>query len=240
MIIPIIIPTYQKPYQLQKCLQHIAQQTIPCTPIIEDNNDVNRGYTRAVNDGLRKVGAEHPYAITMNQDAYLYPDCVQRMIEFMDAHPRCAIAGIKQVLESDPDFIWHGGGGDILPSGQHFMGRISEGTCAESKPVVWVNGACQIVRMSALAEIGLMDEAMFLIGSDADWCIAASIRGWEVWYIAEAVCSHEVGVSLFQWRDDVTLAMVNDMNYLTGKLGRITGHDAARHRRCPVHDSPHP
>ncbi len=229
-MLPVVIPTYRSKHQLHRCLEHIARQTIPCTPIIEDNNRINRGYTRAVNDGLRKIGPEHPYAIILNQDAYLFPDCAQRMVEFMDAHPRCAIGGVKQLRASDPDFIYHGGGGDILPYGHHYMGLVSNGACAESSRMVWVNGACQIVRMSALAEIGLMDEAMFLTGSDADWCIAAALRGWEVWYIAEAVCLHEVGISEQSPSDEVTEIMAKDMAYLTRKLGALV-------RGSPTHGS---
>lgn len=194
---------------------------MPCLPIVEDNNDVNRGYTRAVNDGLRKVGAEHRYAIVLNQDAYLAPNAVEEMVWFMGLHPHCAIGGVKQVLASDPDFIYHGGGADMLPVGSHFMGRISNGDCAESRRVAWVNGACEIVRMSALAEIGLMDEAMFLTGSDADWCVAATLRGWEVWYIAEAVCIHEVGVSLNFPDPAITDLMARDMEYLIVKLANL-------------------
>lgn len=220
MEIPVIIPHYRKPEQLARCLEHLAAQTAPCLPIIEDNNIVNRGYTRAVNDGLRGVGDVHRYAIVLNQDAYLAPDAVRCMVEFMDAHPRCAIGGVKQVFASDPDLIYHGGGADVLPVGTHhgYGGRISNGDCSHSRRVGWVNGACQIVRMSTLPEIGLMDESMFLSGSDADWCITAALRGFEVWYIADALCLHEVGVSVKQPSEAVTAIMAKDMAYLTNKL----------------------
>jgi GT2 family glycosyltransferase len=52
-----------------------------------------------------------------------------------------------------------------------------------------------VVRLDAIMEIGLMDETMKMFGSDADWSYTARARGWETWYIADAVCVHEQGVS---------------------------------------------
>ena len=52
-----------------------------------------------------------------------------------------------------------------------------------------------IVRMEAILEIGLMDENMKMFGSDSDWSYTARARNWETWYIAEAECVHEQGVS---------------------------------------------
>jgi len=52
-----------------------------------------------------------------------------------------------------------------------------------------------IVNMIAVFEIGLMDKNFKMFGSDADWGYTARQRGWETWYIADAVCVHEQGVS---------------------------------------------
>jgi hypothetical protein len=71
--------------------------------------------------------------------------------------------------------------------------------------------------MAALSEIGLMDESMFLCGSDADWCIRAAMRGWEVWYIAEAVCRHVVGVSAKQPSEEFKKLVLDDMDYFVMK-----------------------
>jgi GT2 family glycosyltransferase len=198
--VPILIPAYHKPWQLERCLAALREQTVPVEPLIHDNSAVNLGCTRAFNLGLRDVlarraGTGPQFAVLLNQDCYLAPDAVARVLDLMDATPRCAIAGIKQFASFDHDYIVHGGCTQAYPTGKHLMGRRSLGQCDNSKPMPWVNGGCMVVRLEAIADVGLMDEAMFQFGSDSDWCYSARLRGWEVWYCAAAECVHEMELS---------------------------------------------
>jgi GT2 family glycosyltransferase len=209
-MLPVIIPFYKNKEQLEKCQKALEGQAVRVE--VFDDSEFGNGFTKAVNYGLRTLlrhdewakresllgfgpKAEWKYAIALNQDCYLKPDAIEKMVSFMDAHPRCAIAGIKQLSSKDEDFIIHGGTFECFPAGRHEVGRVSRGECDVSKQVPWVNGACMIVRLEAILEIGLMDENMKMFGSDADWSLTARARGWETWYIANAVCVHEQGVS---------------------------------------------
>jgi GT2 family glycosyltransferase len=80
----------------------------------------------------------------------------------------------------------------------------------------WVNGACMFVRLDAVVDFGLMDENMFLFGSDADWCYRARERWWEVWYCAAAECIHEVGASAQVSRQIIEIRQ-RDMQYFHDK-----------------------
>jgi GT2 family glycosyltransferase len=198
--IPIVIPVYHKPWQLERCLDALQAQSVPVDPWIHDNSVENLGCTRAFNLGLRRLqdpdrAATHRYAILLNQDCYLAPDAVEAVVTFMDDTPRCAIAGIKQFASYDPDLIIHGGCTVAHPTGMHLMGRRSLGQCVNTRPMPWVNGGCMVVRLEAIADFGLMDERMVQFGSDSDWCYAARVKGWEVWYCAEAECVHEMQLS---------------------------------------------
>lgn len=189
-----IIPFYKRQDQLDKCLAALSASTHAIEPYIHDNSTDNVGFTKACNLGMREAMRRgHKYAILLNQDCYVQPDAVAKAVEFMDAHPKCAIAGPKQLRAEDPDIIVHGGCAQAFPTGQHFTGRVSQGQCAVSLPMPWVNGACMIVRVEALYDIGLMDEGYFLIASDSDFCFTARQRGYEVWYCAESVVLHEGG-----------------------------------------------
>lgn len=189
-----IIPFYKRQDQLDKCLAALAASTVPVEAYVHDNNVDNVGFTRACNLGMREsMRRGHKYAILLNQDCYLNPDAVEKAIAFMDAHPKCAICGPKQLRAEEPDIIIHGGCAEAYPTGRHFTGRVSQGQCTVSLPMPWVNGACMVVRVEALYDIGLMDEGYFLIASDSDFCYTARQRGHEVWYCAESVCMHEGG-----------------------------------------------
>ncbi len=202
-MIPVIIPFYKNKEQLERCKAALEVQTHkPYTVQVVDDSETQNGFTKTLNSGVKPWFVEgivapedFPYILLVNQDCYLKPDAIEKMVSFMDSHPRCAIAGIKQLSSQDEDAIIHGGTFECFPAGRHEGGRVSRGDCNVSKQVPWVNGACMIVRLEAILEIGLMDESMKMFCSDADWSLTARARGWETWYIADAVCVHEQGVS---------------------------------------------
>jgi len=198
MNVGIVIPSYKNEEQLKRCKEAIKNTTYPYLIIqVEDNNKVNRGFTKACNCGIKTAWDRvDDYFIVLNQDCYLHKDSIKNMVDFMDKNPKCAIAGIKQISDTDEDLIIHGGCKEAFPTGVHISGKKSNGDCNVNKQMPWINGACMIVSKKAIREIGLMDEIFFLIGSDSDWCYTARQRGWEVWYIANAEAIHEGGASM--------------------------------------------
>jgi GT2 family glycosyltransferase len=218
MPIPYVIPFYKNREQLDKCTAAIAAQTEPTVPWIQDNNVNNLYYTKAENLGLRwaiKNGCE--FALVGTQDVYLKPDAVKTLVQFMRDHPRCGLAGLKQLLASNEDIIVHAGGTIVYPAGHHHGGQVSKGDGAKSAKMAWVNGACIFARLEAVLDFGLMDENMLMLGSDSDWCYSARARNWEVWYCAQAVCCHEVGVSNRGGSPELIKIFQNDMAYFRDK-----------------------
>lgn len=199
-MITVLIPYFKNKEQLALCREALKVQTAKIDAVMTlDDSDYGNGFTATVNKGLKTL-RNQAYAIILNQDCYLRPEATEKMIVFMDAHPKCAIAGIKQISSTNPDEIIHGGTLECFPAGRHKGGLVSRGDCGVSEQVPWVNGACMIVRLEAIFEFGLMDESMKMFCSDADWSYTARARGWECWYIAEAECVHEQGAS--KSRDD--------------------------------------
>ena len=192
----VVIPAYKGGRRLERCLAALKAQTAPYQLYVHDNDVNNIGFTAAVNQGLRRaVKTDEEFALVLNQDVYLPPDGIEKLTAFMRSHPRCAIAGVKQVDDKDPDLIHHAGCAPDFPVGLHVRGRKSRGECAVSLPMPWVNGAAMAARMEAVVDFGIMDQNMFLICSDRDWCYTARQRGWEVWYCAECEVIHEGGVT---------------------------------------------
>jgi GT2 family glycosyltransferase len=214
----VVIPAYKSPQKLEKCLAALRAQTIPPQIYVHDNSVENLGFTAAANVGLKRaLKSGEEFALVLNQDVYLKPDGIEKLTAFMRSHPRCAIAGVKQFDDKDPDIVQHGGCGAAFPSGVHFRGRKSEGACAVSLPMPWVNGAILAARLEAVTEFGLMDENMFLIGSDSDWCYTARLRGWEVWYCAEVEVIHEGGVTCGPPPPELHPVFFRDMTYWRDK-----------------------
>jgi GT2 family glycosyltransferase len=60
----------------------------------------------------------------------------------------------------------------------------------DTREVDWVLGACLLVRRSALARVGLMDEKFFLYFEDVDWCRRFWENGFRVVYYHAASLTH--------------------------------------------------
>src|SRR5688572_1054532 len=163
-----IIPYFKNPEQLDRCRAALRASSLPVADFVHDNNADNIGYTRACNRGLREALKRGcGFAFILNQDCYPEPDCVEKLVRFMDDHPRCAIAGPMQVRAEAPDEVLNAGGVRAYPFGSHRAGgKRSVGAFGKSELVPWVNGAALFVHLEAAVEFGLMDESMFLIGSD--------------------------------------------------------------------------
>lgn len=193
----VLVPTYKKPEQFAKCRAAIMDQTFDGWVLEYREDEKGEGFTANVNHLLKLAirDGSSAFAVILNQDCYLKPDALERMYKFMLRHPKCAIAGIKQISSQDEDRIIHGGTYECFPAGRHAGGQVSRGDCAVNKQVPWVNGACMVVRLEAVQDIGLLDSTMKMFASDADWSYTARARGWQTWYIADAVCVHEQGIS---------------------------------------------
>jgi len=59
------------------------------------------------------------------------------------------------------------------------------------RDVDYMIGACQVIRRTALMEVGLLDERIFYGPEDVDLCLRMHQAGWRVVYNPEAVVVHQ-------------------------------------------------
>ncbi len=59
--------------------------------------------------------------------------------------------------------------------------------------VDWIQGSCMLVRRKGVEDVGYMDERFFMYFEDTDWCRRFHQKGWEVWYVPQAVMVHYYG-----------------------------------------------
>jgi N-acetylglucosaminyl-diphospho-decaprenol L-rhamnosyltransferase len=160
------------------------------------------GFAANVNRGA--AASESDYVLTVNPDAVPRDGAVAALREFMDAHPRCGVAGPRMVY---PD-------GRLQPSRRRFptvLGTVVRRTPIRrvfdpyklqrrhynlgddpSKPVRadWMLGGFLLLRRAMLEELGGLDEGFRLYGEDIDLCYRAAKAGWETWYVPRAGVEH--------------------------------------------------
>jgi GT2 family glycosyltransferase len=232
-MIPVVIPAYKNGHQLEECIAHLKDQTIPVEIFVRDNSEDNIYFTAAVNEGIRKyLNEDCDYILILNQDMYLQPNAVEVMVAFMDSHPQCGIGTPLQLHSENPHYVVCAGCYNAFPAGKALHGDLSR--FAEDEPIPWGNGACMIFRKKMIQEIGLLDKNLVFIGSDSDYCFTARSRGWQIWRIAGARGIHEHGASGAVSDPDITKLKLNDMVYfgekwLTGELYRELAYEGQRY-----------
>jgi GT2 family glycosyltransferase len=215
-MIPVIIPFYKNKTQLDKCLSHLKQQSMPVQVFIRDNSEDNVYFTAAINEGIRHY-LDQPvnYMIILNQDMYLDPRAVEEMVNFMNRNPSCGIGAPLQLHPQQTDYVIWAGCYEAFPVGRHQHGPLQH--FKNDEPIYWANGACMIFRKQMIQEIGIMDKNLVFIGSDNDYSFTARSRGWEIWRIASATGVHEQGASGDSRNPNIELLKINDMLYFSRK-----------------------
>ncbi|HEX2839544.1 MAG TPA: glycosyltransferase family 2 protein [Phycisphaerales bacterium] len=171
----------------------------------------NAGFGRGCNRGLAEVRT--PYVVFINPDAVLEPDAVRAIVDFMDTHPRCGIAGPAVLQHEDasgkPVYL-HVGGlltpkavvGDAL--GRGTSSRLRRPVSPGDAPFQtdWVSGAMLVGRVDVLRALGGFDPRYFLYYEETDLCRRCLAAGHEIWCIPSATAEHIGAVSAAEESDD--------------------------------------
>jgi GT2 family glycosyltransferase len=189
--IGVVIPHFKAPESLQVAIAQLHKQRGVQTEIfVRDNSEDNILFTKAVNEGLRKFAysESYDYVLVLNQDANLHEECLQQLVQTMESHPRLGICA-PVALSSDKSVNW-AGSIQAFPWGRHAGYNLTQ-LPKQAFETYWINGACMLMRISMLRDIGLLDENMRFICSDADISFTARSRGWQCMVVPSAFVEHE-------------------------------------------------
>jgi GT2 family glycosyltransferase len=196
-------------------------------------NAENEGFTRANNRAIRVSHGE--YLLLINSDARLTPGALDRMLDWMSTHTRAGVVGPRLVYG---DRRWQRSTAGRAPSLQtainHYLclDRLAAGRSPFEGLFLardvrqpfrpdWVSSACILVRRTAIEEVGLFDERLFVYMDDVDLCQRLRDAGWDIWYCPDAVVVHYMSQSTSQGPGDVSPAALRAFNaYFARHHGR--------------------
>jgi len=189
--VPVVIPHFQAPEALKTTIRCLQEQSGVQTDIyVRDNSIDNILFTCAINEGLRKFtySDAHDYILILNQDACLHSESIAQLIRVMELDLRVGICA-PIALSKDKSVNW-AGSAEAFPWGRHVSCNLTQ---LPKNPfeTYWINGACMLLRTSMIREIGLLDENMRFICSDADYSFTARARGWKSCVVPNAFVDHE-------------------------------------------------
>lgn len=163
----------------------------------------NFGYTGGYNRALQDIDAE--YFVLINSDVEVPDGWLRPLVDWMDAHPECGACGPKLLSYQDKDSFEYAGaaGGRLDRYGYPFCrGRVLQhiekdhGQYDEPADVLWVSGACFLVRSSVWNALGGLDNRFFAHMEEIDLCWRMQLHGWKVTLVPASKVYHIGGGTL--------------------------------------------
>jgi N-acetylglucosaminyl-diphospho-decaprenol L-rhamnosyltransferase len=212
----VVIPAHGGWAHTERCLAALMAQTVSHTVIVVDNaspDDTvarvragfpevrvltmgeNAGFSRAVNRGIAEGDAE--LVVVLNNDVTCAPDFL--------AHVAAAFA--NPAIGSAAPLLLRPGGERIDALGitadatlacfVRLQGRQADAAEREDgvPPLLGPHGAAAAYRRRALAEVGPLDERIFMYGEDLDLALRLRDAGWDAVTAPMARAVHEGGAT---------------------------------------------
>ena len=163
----------------------------------------NFGFTGGYNRALEMIEAD--YYVLINSDIEVPEGWLKPLTDWMDSHPQCGACGPKLLSWHRRDRFEYAGaaGGLIDRYGYPFCrGRIMQkvekdrGQYDSPQNVLWVSGACLMVRSCVWKALGGMDERFFAHMEEIDLCWRMQLGGWKVTVVPASAVWHIGGGTL--------------------------------------------
>jgi GT2 family glycosyltransferase len=184
----------------------LVREKFPEVSLIE--NKENRGFSRANNQAINLARGE--YILLLNPDTVVEADTFRKIIAFMDHHPDAGGLGVR-MIDGKGNFLPESKRGlptpmvaffkifglsRIFPKsrifGRYHLGYLDPDMTHQ---VDVLSGAFMLLRGTALAKTGLLDEGFFMYGEDIDLSYRITEAGYRNYYFPEARIIHYKGES---------------------------------------------
>ena len=173
-------------------------------------NQQNLGFAAANNQVLRDLTED--YAVLLNPDCEINKDTLPLILQAMSQNPSWAAASCR-IFNED---------GTLQSTCRRrfptpvtaltrmlklnklpWLGRyvtdfdygVSISPAEPNAEVPAISGAFMVMRKTAIATIGMLDEAYFMHCEDLDWCKRCELAGWKVGFVPAASIKHAKGIS---------------------------------------------
>jgi GT2 family glycosyltransferase len=241
--VAVVVPNWNGERFLELCLSSLRKQSFSdFETILVDNGSTddslrfvaknfpevrlvslpeNRGFSAAVNAGIRASAAQEHVAL-LNNDTEVEPSWLEALIRAAEDHPEAGLFSSKLVDFGDRRLL-DGAGDALRKSGLPY--RIGHGELDRGQfdKETYVFGACAagaLYRREMLDEIGLFDEDFFAYCEDGDISFRAQLAGYRCLYVPGAVVYHIGSASSGGKRSEtnIRLGTQNGINLLVKNM----------------------
>ncbi len=168
----------------------------------------NLGFAAGNNVGISAALTSDAEAVfLLNQDAELTAGALEALVRYLDSHPKVAAV--------QPAIFLPNGRVNSLGNSYHYLGfgeaggnGLTEEEARRSLPWLragdeppYLSGSAVLIRATAVNQVGLLDEALFMYHEDLEFCLRLRLAGWQlaVAPAAKVIHHYEPGRSLRQF-----------------------------------------
>lgn len=172
-------------------------------PEVEVIRQANVGFGAGCNTGWLALRHRVELVLFLNPDATIDPPDLARLVDWLDAHPDCGLVAPLMTRGGAP--AWTCGRPPTVltetrpllpaPLGALLPQRRTDPARTVSGPAGYVEGACMLARVEALAQVGGFDETYFLCFEEIDLAQRLRAAGWGVAVETAARAEHAGMVS---------------------------------------------
>ncbi len=155
----------------------------------------NFGVAYAHNRGIEWARAKgYAYALILDQDSVPAPDMVARLrsaLEDLRAQGRRVAAAGPRYVDPDTDQDYYFVAFDRWRTRRYYCRNAGSGQTVLAVDFLISSGS--LIPLEVLAEVGAMDEAMFIDHVDTDWFLRAKSLGYHSIGVCHALMEHRLG-----------------------------------------------
>lgn len=197
----VIIVTYNAHKWLRQCLDSVDTKRYDVLVVDNASTDdtlqilceyprtmvhkmeINHGFGQANNVGFRyAIEYDYDYVLLLNQDAWLLPDTIDRLIAIQKQHPEYWILSPMQ---------WNTERGGMEKQFKTYLPKIWREQTNELFEVPFVNAAIWLIPTSRVKMVGGFDPLFLHYGEDNDYVHRVHFYGGKVGIDVHAIAYHE-------------------------------------------------
>lgn len=210
-----IIVSYNGERWIQQCLDCLSRSTVQTEIVIVDNastdstraiirkhypgvvlleNKLNKGFGQANNVGMEyAITQKAEFVFLLNQDAYPYPDTLEKLLSIHARHPEYGIISPvqKEGTGEKLDVLFSSFIANNYPEA---VVRKIENAAPDSPeifPVRFVNATSWFISMKCLQVTGLFSPLFYHYGEDNHYCSRAQYHGFKVGVATTTAVRHD-------------------------------------------------
>lgn len=160
-------------------------------------NKRNLGYAGGNNVGIMKaIEKKANYIFLLNNDVVVERDVLRKLVDAMEREEHFAACQPLVKYFHERKKIWSAGTEFFIGYPRLYKKNKRAELSGSFEPPFGLAGCALLMRISAVKDVGLFDESLFLMHEETDWCMRAKKKEYKMLVVADAVVHHKVSATL--------------------------------------------